>query len=315
MYITYYTYTTRQLDNSTMAPVYRIKIFSSFCNSHHAKSIVEELVTENIDIYGSAPEKRVFVVDADADDYTHVIIWNTAMPDIPPHIPKKNVIGLAYEPRAYLQLNAAFLAYASKYIHTYYLGDAHGLPAPFVQGNAFLIYSPPRPRHIPFKHSCMSIIVSHKKHLHGHIYRHALAQTILTSNLPIDIYGTGCTGKGKYSHFRGARVKGKFTKYEPYDGYLFTICIENTRSEDYFSEKIINPLLCNTTPVYLGCRNIHKYFPGNAIELSGDISEDVAMLVRILQDPVFFSKRIDRTAIEKKVSLVHNVDALFPIHP
>ena len=45
------------------------------------------------------------------------------MPRIPAHIPKKNVIGLAYEPIFYLGLTEQFIEYAKANIGTYYIGD------------------------------------------------------------------------------------------------------------------------------------------------------------------------------------------------
>ena len=89
----------------------RIKIFSSFCSSDHAKKASESLLTPYLNIQygsnfkvGSTNTSHVYIVGDDDLDYSHVIIWNTAMPTIPSHIPKKNVIGLAFEPIVYLRL-------------------------------------------------------------------------------------------------------------------------------------------------------------------------------------------------------------------
>lgn len=286
---------------------YRVKIFSSFCDSGHAKRSVEELVAYRGNGRQSAP---ITIVGNDDDSYTHVVIWNTAMPSIPEHIPKENVIGFAYEPMVYLNITDAFVAYAVTNIHTYYVGDADGLPPPFVEGNAYLTYSPPRLNHVPMKHSCMSMIVSHKNELSGHMYRHALLEYILYHKLPIDIYGNG-TQRNSYKGVTSDRIKGPFQQYEPYEGYLFSVCIENTQSNHYFSEKIINPLLSNTTPVYLGCDNIDTYFPNNVIQLKGDIDHDMNLLVNILRTPLKYRKNIDASTVEKRVSLVHNLARLY----
>jgi hypothetical protein len=64
------------------------------------------------------------------DDYTHVFIFNKAMPNIT-HIPKQNVVGFAHEPWPFLQLTNEFLLYAQTYIGCYYLGDKGNLPYPF----------------------------------------------------------------------------------------------------------------------------------------------------------------------------------------
>ena len=63
-----------------------------------------------LDFYG--PDKKVYITNG--DDYTHIIILNTAMPNIPQHISKENVIGLSFEPNVYLGLNDRFINYVQK---------------------------------------------------------------------------------------------------------------------------------------------------------------------------------------------------------
>ena len=297
-------------------PPIRIKIFSSFCSPTHAKKSLEKLITHRENMYHQDNTRSggVYIVDDKDETYTHVIIWNTAMPIIPKHIPKENVIGLAYEPLIYLNLSDKFIDYAIKNIHAYYLGDKEGLPDPFVEGNCYLTYNPPLLNVIPFKTSCMSMVVSDKRELSGHAYRHILLDYILHNNIPIDIYGNG-TEIGMYKtrgkQIKSRRIKGQFKRYEPYHEYMFTICIENTKSNHYFSEKIINPLLSNTTPIYLGCENIDSYFPNSVLHLTGDVHKDMNLLITILRDPAGYYKKIDILKIEQKVSLIQNVSKLY----
>ena len=297
-------------------PPIRIKIFSSFCSPTHAKKSLEKLITHRENMYHQDNTRSggVYIVDDNDETYTHVIIWNTAMPIIPKHIPKENVIGLAYEPLIYLNLSDKFIDYAIKNIHAYYLGDKEGLPDPFVEGNCYLTYNPPLLNVIPFKTSCMSMVVSDKRELSGHAYRHILLDYILHNNIPIDIYGNG-TEIGMYKtrgkQIKSRRIKGQFKRYEPYHEYMFTICIENTKSNHYFSEKIINPLLSNTTPIYIGCENIESYFPNNVLHLTGDIHQDMNLLINILRDPAGYYKKIDTFKVEQKVSLIQNVSKLY----
>ena len=96
-----------------------------------------------------------------------------------------------------------------------------------------------------------------------------------------------------------------------YDGYQFHICIENIQSNHYFSEKIINSLLTNTTPVYLGCRNIETYFPDNVVYLTGEPDRDMQLITDICRNPDKYKKYIDIDAIDKKVSLKNNITQLF----
>jgi len=285
---------------------YRIRIFADFCDGAGSKQEMEamSLLCKNTSLYGN--DKDIYITDG--DDYTHVIIWNTVMPIIKPDIPKENVIGFAYEPLVYLRLTHQFIEYARKYINKYYIGDVLNLPEPFVEGNGYLIYNPPLPILQP-NVKLMSLMISQKLHQPGHKYRHELASAILRTNLPIDIYGRGCG----YTDYKNgdSRIKGGFEKYELYDGYQFHICIENVRSNHYFSEKIINALMTNTTPIYLGCVNIDSYFPNNVIHLSGVVSTDMQLLENICREPDKYIKHIDVDEIEQKVSLLNNLANVF----
>ena len=283
---------------------YRIRIFSSFGDSAHGKNAIETIsLLSQKSYYGK--DKRVYITDG--DDYTHVIIWNTAMPEIRGDLPKENVIGFAYEPIVYLGLSPGFIEYAKKNIHKYYIGDAENLPNPFIEGNCYLTYNPPLQSLSPKKHR-ISLMISNKTHQPGHLYRHILAREILKSNLPVDIYGRGCV----FNVYRNdSRIKGIFKQYEPYDGYDFHICIENVQSNHYFSEKIINSLLTHTTPIYLGCKNIDIYFPNNVIKLTGNIEDDMNLIHEICINPNRYRNQINVVEIERKVSLLHNIEDLY----
>lgn len=277
----------------------RIRIFSSFCDSVEAKRVVDQIS------YYQNSHSSTTVSITDGDDYTHVIIWNTAMPQIREGVPIENVIGFAYEPWVYLGLTSQFVEYAKQNIYKYYIGDLLNLPAPFVEGICYLTYNARLPVLKP-NTNIMSLMISQKMHQPGHKYRHILANAILKTDLPIDIYGRGCR-----FYNNDSRIKNEFEKYEMYDGYEFHICIENIQSNHYFSEKIINSLLTNTTPVYLGCRNIETYFPDNVVCLTGEPDQDIQVLTDICRNPDKYKKDIDIDAIDKKVSLKNNITQLF----
>ena len=79
----------------------------------------------------------------------------------------------------------------------------------------------------------------------------------------------------------------------------------------HFSEKITNPLLCGTVPIYLGCRNIEEYFPGKVIRLNGDIEHDIELLKNILREPEKYKKEIKINEVKDKISLIKNLDTIF----
>jgi len=46
---------------------------------------------------------------------------------------------------------------------------------------------------------------------------------------------------------------------------MFSICIENLKEKNYFTEKLIDPLSTATIPIYFGCSNIYDFFDMNGI--------------------------------------------------
>jgi len=289
---------------------YRIRIFSIFAETGDCKPQLEKLCeTQLIPDYGI--NKKYYMTNG--DDYTHAIIINTAMPQLKPDIPRENVIGFAWEPRPFLNLTFSFIEYAMKYLYNYYIGDANGLPYPFIEKNAHLLYNTP-PRTISQKRNIMSIMVSFKGFAPGHNYRHTLVEQILKQNLPVDIYGNGCD---RYSALNDSRIKGKFKLNEPYESYLFHIAIENFQTNEYFSEKIVNPLFHDTNPLYLGANNIGKYFNNMYISLVGNVEHDIHTIKDVLRNPEYFRKRhpINRQQIENTMNLFknNNVERVFTI--
>lgn len=277
----------------------KIRIFCSFAPSDKCKETFERInYYKECPFYGK-DKKYYFTND---DDFTHAIIMNTAMPDL--NIPKENVIGLAFEPIYFLGLTPEFVEYAKNKIGRYFIGDKFDLPEPFIEHFGYMWHSRP-PREIQFKNKLMSIIVSEKQFAPGHLYRHQLVQKIIEFNLPIDIYGRG-SRQYKYN-----RVIGEFNDAEPYETYSFSICIENTICNHYFSEKVITPLMYNCMPIYLGCKNLNKYLE-NVVILGGDVQKDIMVIITILNNPTMYYRKTYTDKNIKAVNLIQNLPNIFP---
>jgi hypothetical protein len=96
------------------------------------------------------------------------------------------------------------------------------------------------------KNKLCSIIASGKTEQVGHILRHSTVDWIRKNTLAVDVLGRG------YQPFE-----------EKEDGlllYNYSVIIENCQESDYFSEKLLDCILCNTIPIYWGCPNISDYF-------------------------------------------------------
>jgi hypothetical protein len=280
--------------------MYKIKIFSDFCSSEKCKLNFEKVFNaENCEFYGES--KQIYITNQ--EDYTHAIILNTSMPEIT--IPKENVIGLAFEPRELLDLTEEFINYAKIHIGKYLIGNNTNLPNLFIEHYSFMWHNNPnRPIPVVKKNKKMSIVFSDKNLAPGHLYRTSLVNEILREKLPIDIYGSGCrliNDRWKYEN-----VKGRFESTEPYDEYLFSICIENYQSNDYISEKILDPLFHNCNPIYLGAKNIKKYFD-NIILLKRNILFDIEMLKVILKSPQKYYKQTNIERNLRQINFFENI--------
>jgi len=80
---------------------------------------------------------------------------------------------------------------------------------------------------------------------------------ILDTDLDIDIYGN----EWEKSGINDERIKG--TLINKKDGlldYEFSIAIENSVESDYFSEKLTDCILTDTTPIYYGCPDVSRFF-------------------------------------------------------
>ena len=286
---------------------YRIKFFSAFCDSENCKSVYERLCeVDSMDNYGE--DKEIFITCD--DNYTHAILINATLPVL--YVPKENVVGLAFEPPEFLLRDKdfyKFIYYAKTTISKYFIGSISHIrkqpdEAPFLEHYGYMWHVTP-PKSIPEKKRTMSIMVSDKTVEPGQAYRHELVREILVSDLDIDIYGRGC----KYFPFLDSRIKGEFTDNEPYENYMFHICIENYKTPCYTSEKYTNAVLWGTTPIYWGADN--SLFPSITIQLTGKVTEDMTLLRNIMENPDLYKKDIDQNEIRPKLNLLKNLDNIF----
>ena len=165
--------------------------FSDFCSSEKCKILFEACCkVDDIDNYGK--DKEIYITSD--DDYTHAVILNKATPAL--KISKNNVLGLACEPLDFLGLNKNFIDYAKQHIGKYFIGEKDDeMEDPFVEHHGFMWFDHPATNKTDKtdKTKLMSIVFSNKNWAPGHNYRHVLVKNIIEKNLPIDIYGRGCS--------------------------------------------------------------------------------------------------------------------------
>lgn len=282
-----------------------IRIFSDYTTSE----ILHIIFQECFDI----PSHITLTSD---DDYTHAIIINGAMPVLRGDVPANHVVGFAFEPWILLRFTKKNKEYIQQNIGKYLCGESYR-ENPFV-GHYPYMTIPSKIECMSEKHRLISIVYSQKQFLPGHKYRHQLVNEILKQNWPIDIYGRGCDSYNKRSMNLNhqpssidSRIKGSYKDYEPYAGYLFTIVIENTQSEHYISEKVVIPLLMNTTPLYWGATEIETYFPNMTIPLTGTTPNDLKIIANVLDNPLEYRKEIDRMKVQKTINPFEHLSLLF----
>ena len=283
----------------------RIKIFSDFCSSETCKQKYESnCKVHEMNNYGA--DKYLYITTGNT--YTHAILLNCPIvSDI--SVPPECVLGLAFEPIKYLRLSYDFIDFAEKHVGMYYIGYKHpNLTSAFFKEHHGFMWHTDYPLKSTIKNSknAVSIIISNKYQAPGHIYRSKLVAFILKHDLAVDIWGNGTERYG--SKFPDKKnIKGPFKDKEPYESYSLSICVENYRHPHYFSEKISNCLVCNTTPIYLGCTEIETYFPNQVVHLSGNLQEDCALLVEISKNPKKYVREIKTNENDTVLNLMKNL--------
>lgn len=255
----------------------RIIILCDFWKPRDAAAIFKDVFQKGIKNYQHAIE----FVDR---DYTHAIILNTYMPLL--SIPKENIIGFAWEPLEFLQMSTKWLDYVRHHIGTYFIGRLLPQFPPNIKlGYPYMCHG--RQRDDYFNHmmspktKTCCIIFSQKCILPGHQYRFQMIQKILSSDLPIDIYGRGCA---LLNHMNDSRIKGEFDNIQTVcNDYKYMISIENTKSDSYISEKFIDCIYLNMIPIYWG-GNVEQYFGDHCLfRLNGCLEEDFKQIKYILE--------------------------------
>jgi hypothetical protein len=91
----------------------------------------------------------------------------------------------------------------------------------------------------------MSLIASAKATTEGHRLRHRIATWVSANHPDVQLLGR------RYRPFED--------RSEGFLPFRYSVVIENCRSDGYFTEKLIDCLLCGTVPIYWGDPAIGKY--------------------------------------------------------
>ena len=117
------------------------------------------------------------------------------------------------------------------------------------------------------KDKLLSIIASQKNDTVGHKLRHQAIKSIISKTTNFDIFGRA------YNPID--------YKLEALKNYAFSIVIENSKSDYYFTEKLIDSFMTGTVPIYWGCPSIGNFFNLNGILVFNDIN-DLLLIINSL---------------------------------
>ena len=127
----------------------------------------------------------------------------------------------------------------------------------------------------PSKSKNISIITSNLGRLPGHKLRVSICKKLYQRQCGADIFGRDIPW--------GPFIPDRRDAIAP---YLFTIAIENCRKENYFTEKLIDPLVTRTVPIYWGCPNIADFLNTEGMILMKNEREFWFQFERIMSDPL-----------------------------
>lgn len=134
------------------------------------------------------------------------------------------------------------------------------------------------------KTQMVSMIYSDKKQLTGHALRHQVAGQVNG----VDLFGRGTPRPLKY-------------KEEALIDYRFSIVIENSKTENYFTEKLVDCFAVGTIPIYWGCPNIGDFFDINGIIVVNNLQEIKEAVASLTENE--YSKRIEAASNNLKLML------------
>jgi GR25 family glycosyltransferase involved in LPS biosynthesis len=160
------------------------------------------------------------------------------------------------------------------------------------------------------KTHCISSICSSKYFDEGHIKRIDLLKFIETKNdLIIDIYNTD--NKFEFKNYKGPVVP-YVNKSKGMIQYKYYFMIENNYEPNFITEKIWEPILCESLVFYYGCPNITDHINSSAFVLL-DINdfEKSYQIIKTAIDEDWWSQRID--IIRKEKTRILNELAFFPV--
>jgi len=125
------------------------------------------------------------------------------------------------------------------------------------------------------KKNMASLIASAQNQHPGHKLRHAVVNHIQKFKIDIAVIGRG------YKPFE--------KKEDGLKSYKYSIIIENSSEDNYFTEKLVDACLLETVPIYWGAPNISEYFDVKGFIICENF-EEIIYAISKMSDEDYLSK-------------------------
>lgn len=157
----------------------------------------------------------------------------------------------------------------------------------------------------PVKDKVMSVITSQKNFMPDHQRRlNFINELKKRHSNQIDFYGYG-----------GKELKDKA---EGINSYKFHLCFENSSSNTYWTEKLMDPILGYSLPVYYGCKNIETFFEKGIIKIDlNNFQKSLIEIDNILSNSEFIYEKmkadlvVNRNKILNEYNLISFTSSFF----
>jgi hypothetical protein len=148
------------------------------------------------------------------------------------------------------------------------------------------------------KEYCITTLIGGKNRTKGHLLRHSLLdKTDSIKSIPIHLFNSINTPFRADKEFR--QMKNNTHKNELFYSQ-FHVAIENTFSENWFSEKVIDCFQTKTVPIYFGCPNVGEYFDLRGMFCVSSLDEMINICNNI--NPKTYDEMIDYVNINYEIS-------------
>jgi hypothetical protein len=119
----------------------------------------------------------------------------------------------------------------------------------------------------------------------GHTYRYELFDRQHEIKIPIQFWDKlGERGVDSFEKWR----QYKIDSFRPYQ---YSVCIENSSHENYFTEKITDCILNKTIPIYYGCSNIDDFYNPKGIIQVKNTDEMIKVINNL--EPEYYNSILD----------------------